>query len=305
MRHLGQLFLIVALSCGPAQPPCSSQTCAGCCDARNVCRSGTEATACGRGGACQSCGLGACFGGVCQAPLGGSGASGGGVATGGGTATGGGASAGGTASDCRAECASKAMGCGLSGTRACETCAKLCAGNPTVTQLDCLRASTCADVGAAMPCGISPDPSARCNVGGGSAGGGQAGGMAGGGSVLQCAGQSCRSDSACCAQYPSCSPSFSACTVACKATGTSCFADSECCGGACSRATNQCVACLGPTASCGTTVACCNGSCTNGACARCGGPGDLCTVNADCCATSYCNPSTRTCFRRLPDGGLP
>ncbi|MEZ4226885.1 MAG: hypothetical protein R3B13_38445 [Polyangiaceae bacterium] len=60
--------------CAPAQG-CSASSCAGCCDGQGLCRAGTEATACGSaGGACTSCGAGACaplvgtLGGSCGGP---------------------------------------------------------------------------------------------------------------------------------------------------------------------------------------------------------------------------------------------
>lgn len=105
---------LVLGSCSGA-PPCSASTCTGCCDARGVCKTVTDNSACGRGGAAcavcgvtQTCSAGACvasgFGAGTSGTGGGTSGTGGGTSgTGGGTSgTGGGASGtgGGAAIDC-------------------------------------------------------------------------------------------------------------------------------------------------------------------------------------------------------------
>lgn len=59
-------LIIGNVSC---REPCSIDTCAGCCDAKDECQLGTEAAACGkRGSVCSTCGDGRCVKQACVAP---------------------------------------------------------------------------------------------------------------------------------------------------------------------------------------------------------------------------------------------
>jgi hypothetical protein len=73
MRPLLVLLLVVlAAACGRPTPLCAATTClSGCCDAAGVCRSGTDATACGLGGSqCAVCSAGStCAAGSCGGAL--------------------------------------------------------------------------------------------------------------------------------------------------------------------------------------------------------------------------------------------
>ncbi|MCA3015049.1 MAG: hypothetical protein INH41_21895, partial [Myxococcaceae bacterium] len=96
-RRLATLSITVGLlvSCGRTSLPCLPETCSGCCDALDTCRTGTAPLECGAGAArCQACAAGAtCQAGRCQGAMGGG--AGGGAATGGGATAGGGVAGGG------------------------------------------------------------------------------------------------------------------------------------------------------------------------------------------------------------------
>jgi hypothetical protein len=98
LKHLialGALTLTLGLAVGCVNTPkCTASTCAGCCDANDVCQGGDTSAQCGRGAMmCSACAAGtSCQLGAC---VGGSGGSGGG--SGGGTNTGGGNTGGGSA----------------------------------------------------------------------------------------------------------------------------------------------------------------------------------------------------------------
>ncbi|MBE2250015.1 MAG: hypothetical protein IAE78_10725 [Myxococcus sp.] len=64
---IGLLLGLSIASC-QGQEPCDQETCGGCCDARGVCQTGAEVSACGRGAAaCADCGAGRCTRQVCVA----------------------------------------------------------------------------------------------------------------------------------------------------------------------------------------------------------------------------------------------
>ncbi len=284
MRRFGHhttaavFFCWVMMSCSPAAPPCSPQTCSmGCCDSAGSCQTSTSTIACGsRGLACQRCEFGSiCSLGTCIGNTGGvgggtAGGVGGGTPGGVGGGTPGGAG-GGTAGGVGGGTAGGAGGGSPS-----------CAGTLTRCTLMCV--DTEADINNCGRCGGSCGSGQVCNRG-----------------RCEVLPADCSAPGASCAPGFGCEPTTRQCVAGCRrnldcppgatcSSGTcQCPVGEHACGQRCvsDAAATSCGASCQPCPAAPNAVPSCNGSTCGFRC----NPGFF-DSNGVCVSWSTCAPGT-------------